>query len=334
MSNIYVAPSEMPGEDADNHALKIAAMFGGATMEAEAPVARNFKTLRRPTSARKKRLSAESLFSDGGSDTAATPSPRKSEPRGVVVAEELSMPTTGGWAAKFAQKEAPPKITRRKSSAREEIEALARSAAVSKGQGLAPPSKPSSSGSGSRPLSFIRTSPVPKPEVVKATPKPEYTSRPISVSPPKPSRSQSTSPPKTAYAGGPPISQPVPKRTPAPAASGIVFKPSGPQCPVCHKSVYKMEEVLCENTSFHKWCFRCSIPDCNKRLTAGKYASYQGQFYCKPCFMKCFKQNGNYDVGFGHEQHKMKWNTSPEKQYGNGGTSPEKEVVVKVESDL
>jgi hypothetical protein len=85
------------------------------------------------------------------------------------------------------------------------------------------------------------------------------------------------------------------------------FKPSGPVCPVCIKSVYKMEEVLCEKVSFHKWCFRCTIPECNKRLTAGKYASYKGGFYCKPCFMKCFKQHGNYDKGFGHEQHKMQW---------------------------
>jgi len=70
-----------------------------------------------------------------------------------------------------------------------------------------------------------------------------------------------------------------------------------------------MEEVLCDAQSFHKWCFRCTIPECNKRLTAGKYASYKGSFYCKPCFMKCFKQHGNYDKGFGHEQHKMRWSS-------------------------
>ena len=77
------------------------------------------------------------------------------------------------------------------------------------------------------------------------------------------------------------------------------------KCPVCTKSVYSMEEIKVEGLSFHKWCFRCT--KCSKTCTAMNYASYQGLVYCKPCFIKSFKQNGNYDEGFGLEQHKRKW---------------------------
>lgn len=98
--------------------------------------------------------------------------------------------------------------------------------------------------------------------------------------------------------------------------------PQGPQCPVCERSVFKMEEVLIEGVHFHKWCCRCSVDTCNKRLTAGKYASYKGSFYCKPCFMKAFKEKGNYDEGFGHAQRKLDW------------TSPEKSMNVAAESDM
>lgn len=108
-----------------------------------------------------------------------------------------------------------------------------------------------------------------------------------------------------------------------PTKSAVKFgMSSGPKCPVCAKSVFKMEEVLIEGVHFHKWCCRCSVDTCNKRLTAGNYASYKGAFYCKPCFMKAFKQKGNYDEGFGHAQRKLDW------------TSPEKVVSLGAETDM
>jgi hypothetical protein len=30
-------------------------------------------------------------------------------------------------------------------------------------------------------------------------------------------------------------------------------------------------------------------------------------FYCKNCLVRAFKTKGNYDEGFGREQHKQKW---------------------------
>lgn len=46
------------------------------------------------------------------------------------------------------------------------------------------------------------------------------------------------------------------------------------------------------------WCISCS---------AGTYASLHGTIYCKPHFKQLFKLKGNYDEGFGREQHKAKW---------------------------
>eukprot|EP00019_Armaparvus_languidus_P011586 CAMPEP_0168582618 /NCGR_PEP_ID=MMETSP0420-20121227/2085_1 /TAXON_ID=498008 /ORGANISM="Pessonella sp." /LENGTH=1007 /DNA_ID=CAMNT_0008617131 /DNA_START=103 /DNA_END=3126 /DNA_ORIENTATION=+ len=40
----------------------------------------------------------------------------------------------------------------------------------------------------------------------------------------------------------------------------------------------------------------------------------QGVFYCKPHFKQLFKSKGNYDEGFGKEQHKTKWTADGDKK--------------------
>ncbi|KAL6087149.1 hypothetical protein STEG23_006375 [Scotinomys teguina] len=44
------------------------------------------------------------------------------------------------------------------------------------------------------------------------------------------------------------------------------------------------------------------------KISLGNYASLHGQIYCKPHFKQLFKSKGNYDEGFGHKQHKDRWN--------------------------
>jgi hypothetical protein len=41
--------------------------------------------------------------------------------------------------------------------------------------------------------------------------------------------------------------------------------------------------------------------------STGTYAALQGKTYCKVHFKQLFKMKGNYDEGFGREQHKTKW---------------------------
>ena len=77
-------------------------------------------------------------------------------------------------------------------------------------------------------------------------------------------------------------------------------------CAKCGKTVYPLERVgVAEGVVFHKSCFRCA--KCNKVLSIGGYAALEGIYYCKPHYTQMFKEKGNYDEGFGREQHKKQW---------------------------
>eukprot|EP01137_Pigoraptor_chileana_P010225 Opistho-2@59527 len=77
------------------------------------------------------------------------------------------------------------------------------------------------------------------------------------------------------------------------------------KCTVCEKTVYPMERISADEKVFHKTCFKCS--ECQKTLSLGNYSAIGGVYYCKPHFKQLFKLKGNYDEGFGREQHKKKW---------------------------
>eukprot|EP00727_Mastigamoeba_balamuthi_P003266 m51a1_g12937 hypothetical protein (233) ;mRNA; r:148-1695 len=81
------------------------------------------------------------------------------------------------------------------------------------------------------------------------------------------------------------------------------------KCQACGRTAYETERVSVDGLVFHKGCLRCET--CSKTIsplncTALKGA-ISGHFYCKPCYIKAFKQKGNYDEGFGREQHKKNW---------------------------
>jgi hypothetical protein len=81
-------------------------------------------------------------------------------------------------------------------------------------------------------------------------------------------------------------------------------------CEVCTKTVYAMERLEADKLVYHKTCFKCSV--CSKTLGLGTYAALQGIIYCKAHFKQLFKMKGNYDEGFGREQHKTKWSKKDE----------------------
>jgi len=81
--------------------------------------------------------------------------------------------------------------------------------------------------------------------------------------------------------------------------------PAAPQCPVCNKGVYKMEEIVALGSTWHKLCFRCAAlaPEdpsgsetrCGKKLDLTNYAerkpAEEGGHpipYCKSCYNKNF----------------------------------------------
>jgi hypothetical protein len=77
-----------------------------------------------------------------------------------------------------------------------------------------------------------------------------------------------------------------------PAFAGTV----SPKCPVCDKSVYKMEEILAMDKSWHKGCFTCGVGDggegCGRTMQKGTFLDHQGTPYCNSCYNKNFKPKG------------------------------------------
>ncbi|ESO93656.1 hypothetical protein LOTGIDRAFT_182048 [Lottia gigantea] len=78
------------------------------------------------------------------------------------------------------------------------------------------------------------------------------------------------------------------------------------RCTACEKPVYAMEKADMNDKPFHKSCLRCS--QCKCQLTPKNFAANSGKMFCTSHFKQLFKMNGNYDEGFGRQQHKTEWN--------------------------
>ncbi|XP_008299915.1 LIM domain and actin-binding protein 1-like isoform X4 [Stegastes partitus] len=76
-------------------------------------------------------------------------------------------------------------------------------------------------------------------------------------------------------------------------------------CSACQKPVYQMEKIAADKYIFHKTCFCCK--HCKKKLSMYSFAPLNGEFYCIFHYQQLFRRKGNYDEGFGREQHKNRW---------------------------
>uniref|UniRef100_A0A8C2ZIM4 Cysteine and glycine-rich protein 1 n=1 Tax=Cyclopterus lumpus TaxID=8103 RepID=A0A8C2ZIM4_CYCLU len=70
----------------------------------------------------------------------------------------------------------------------------------------------------------------------------------------------------------------------------------GNKCGRCQKTVYFVEEVLCDGRSFHKFCFQCMV--CGKNLDSTTEAVHMEEIYCKACYSKKYGPKG-YGYGQG-----------------------------------
>ncbi|XDV47424.1 hypothetical protein PO909_017055 [Leuciscus waleckii] len=84
------------------------------------------------------------------------------------------------------------------------------------------------------------------------------------------------------------------------------FQPAAQEtCSACLKPVYPMERMAADKLIFHKTCFCCK--HCKKKLSLQSYAPLYGEFFCVFHYQQLFKRKGNYDEGFGRQQHKDRW---------------------------
>ncbi|XP_023719688.1 intracellular protein transport protein USO1 isoform X6 [Cryptotermes secundus] len=95
-------------------------------------------------------------------------------------------------------------------------------------------------------------------------------------------------------------------------------------CSFCEKKVYPLEKVETGGKLLHKQCFRCL--QCNCILRMETYTLNNGKLYCIPHFKQLFIAKGNYEEGFGLDQHKRKWsnrNNSEDDLLNSLNSSPE-----------
>lgn len=78
----------------------------------------------------------------------------------------------------------------------------------------------------------------------------------------------------------------------APSAFANKFSGTQEKCVSCGKTVYPLEKVSVENTTYHKACFKCVHGGC--KITPSTYAALEGKLYCKPHYSQLFLEKGNY----------------------------------------
>jgi hypothetical protein len=71
---------------------------------------------------------------------------------------------------------------------------------------------------------------------------------------------------------------------------------SGPICPACDKSVFKMEEIVCVGKPWHKLCLTCGGTGelgCGKNISREAITEHESQPYCKACHGRLFAAGGS-----------------------------------------
>jgi cysteine/glycine-rich protein len=69
----------------------------------------------------------------------------------------------------------------------------------------------------------------------------------------------------------------------------------GDKCPICTKTVYKMEAMVVQGQTWHKTCFTCGGSGdlgCKRNISNLDYTVEQGNPYCRACFQRNFTPLG------------------------------------------
>ncbi|KAK2663823.1 hypothetical protein Ddye_002397 [Dipteronia dyeriana] len=71
-----------------------------------------------------------------------------------------------------------------------------------------------------------------------------------------------------------------------------MFAGTQDKCVACKKTVYPIEKVAVDGTSYHKACFRCTHGGCV--ISPSNYVAHEHRLYCRHHHNQLFKQKGNF----------------------------------------
>lgn len=78
-----------------------------------------------------------------------------------------------------------------------------------------------------------------------------------------------------------------------------LFSGTQEKCVACNKTVYPIEKVAVDGTSYHKACFRCAHGGCV--ISPSNYVAHEQRIYCKHHHTQLFKAKGNFSQLDKHE---------------------------------
>ncbi|XP_030494557.2 LIM domain-containing protein WLIM1 [Cannabis sativa] len=82
-----------------------------------------------------------------------------------------------------------------------------------------------------------------------------------------------------------------------------LFAGTQEKCVACKKTVYPIEKVAVDGTSYHKGCFRCTHGGCV--ISPSNYVAHEHHLYCKHHHNQLFKAKGNFSQLDKHEDVKI-----------------------------
>ncbi|XP_019154421.1 PREDICTED: LIM domain-containing protein WLIM1-like [Ipomoea nil] len=71
-----------------------------------------------------------------------------------------------------------------------------------------------------------------------------------------------------------------------------LFSGTQEKCVACNKTVYPLEKVAVDCTSYHRACFKCSHGGCV--ISPSNYVAHEQRLYCKHHHAQLVKQKGNF----------------------------------------
>ncbi|CAK9177331.1 unnamed protein product [Ilex paraguariensis] len=79
-----------------------------------------------------------------------------------------------------------------------------------------------------------------------------------------------------------------------------MFAGTQDKCVACKKTVYPLEKVAVDGTSYHRACFKCAHGGCV--ISPSNYVAHEHRLYCRHHHSQLFKQKGNFSQLVKHEQ--------------------------------